>query len=42
MITAGGLDLSVGSMVAFVASLVIIFLNTSLVENQFLFLSSLC
>lgn len=38
VITAGGLDLSVGSMVAFVASLVIIFLNTSLVENQFLFL----
>ncbi len=38
VITAGGLDLSVGSMVAFVASLVIIFLNTGLVENQFLFL----
>jgi ribose transport system permease protein len=38
VITAGGLDLSVGSMVAFVASLTIIFLNTGLVENQFLFL----
>jgi ribose transport system permease protein len=38
VITAGGLDLSVGSMVAFVASLVILFLNTGLIENSILFL----
>jgi ribose transport system permease protein len=38
VITAGGLDLSVGSMVAFVASLVILFLNTGLIENPILFL----
>ena len=38
VITAGGLDLSVGSMVAFVASLAIVFLNTGLVANPFLLL----
>jgi ribose transport system permease protein len=38
VITAGGLDLSVGSMVAFVASLVILFLNTGLIANPILFL----
>jgi ribose transport system permease protein len=38
VITAGGLDLSVGSMVAFVASLLIIFLNTGFIASPFLFL----
>ncbi len=38
VITAGGLDLSVGSMVAFIGSLIILFLNTGVVENPFLFL----
>ena len=37
VITAGGLDLSVGSMVAFVASLLILFLNTGLMANPVLF-----
>ncbi|WP_419759123.1 ABC transporter permease [Acidisoma sp.] len=38
VITAGGLDLSVGSMVAFVASLMILFLNTGLIASPALFL----
>src|SRR5690606_9400220 len=33
VISAGGLDLSVGSMVAFVASLTIMFLNSGLIGN---------
>lgn len=33
VIAAGGLDLSVGSMAAFVASLMILFLNTGIIEN---------
>jgi ribose transport system permease protein len=35
VISAGGLDLSVGSMTAFVASLMIMFLNTSLFADPF-------
>ena len=38
VISAGGLDLSVGSMVAFVASLTIMFLNSGLIGNPFLML----
>ena len=38
VITAGGLDLSVGSMVAFIASLMILFLNSGLVANPLLLL----
>ena len=39
VITAGGLDLSVGSMVAFVASLLILFLNTDLIGSPLLFVA---
>ena len=38
VISAGGLDLSVGSMVAFVASLTIMFLNSGMIANPFLML----
>ncbi len=38
VITAGGLDLSVGSMVAFIASLMILFLNSELIANPVLLL----
>ena len=38
VITASGLDLSVGAMVAFIASLVILFLNTDLLANPVIFL----
>ncbi|WEK48533.1 MAG: ABC transporter permease [Candidatus Kaistia colombiensis] len=38
VISAGGLDLSVGSMVAFVASLTIMFLNSGMIGNPFLML----
>ena len=34
VIASGGLDLSVGSMAAFVASLMILFLNTGIIENS--------
>jgi len=36
VITAGGLDLSVGSMAAFVSGVTILFLNTGLVDNPIL------
>ena len=38
VISAGGLDLSVGSMSAFVASLMILFLNTALISDPLLLL----
>ena len=38
VISGGGLDLSVGAMAAFVASLMILFMNTGLIENNFLML----
>jgi ribose transport system permease protein len=40
VISAGGLDLSVGSMVAFVASLTIMFLNSGWIANPFLMLAA--
>lgn len=39
VITAGGLDLSVGAMVAFVASLLILFLNTGDIASPYIFLA---
>jgi ribose transport system permease protein len=40
VITAGGLDLSVGSMAAFVAGIMILFLNASLIENPVLLIAA--
>ncbi len=40
VISAGGLDLSVGSMVAFVASLMILFLNTGIIADPVLMLAA--
>ncbi|WP_158814030.1 ABC transporter permease [Methylocapsa sp. S129] len=39
VITAGGLDLSVGSMAAFVAGIMILFLNGGLIENPVLLIA---
>jgi ribose transport system permease protein len=40
VITAGGLDLSVGSMAAFVSGLMILFLNSGLIDNTGLLIGS--
>ncbi|MGV0878247.1 ABC transporter permease [Martelella sp. FLE1502] len=40
VISAGGLDLSVGSMVAFVASLMIMFINTAVISNPYLLIAA--
>ncbi|HTJ89697.1 MAG TPA: ABC transporter permease [Acidocella sp.] len=40
VISAGGLDLSVGAMVAFVASLMILFMNTAIIANPVLMLTA--
>lgn len=39
VISAGGLDLSVGAMVAFVASLMIMFINTAAISNPYLLIA---
>ncbi|MGV0816794.1 ABC transporter permease [Martelella sp. AMO21009] len=40
VISAGGLDLSVGSMVAFVASLMIMFINTAVISSPYLLIAT--
>ncbi|WP_174803953.1 ABC transporter permease [Martelella limonii] len=40
VISAGGLDLSVGSMVAFVASLMIMFINTAVISDPYLLIAA--
>lgn len=40
VISAGGLDLSVGSMTAFVASLMIMFINTAIISDPYLLLAT--
>jgi ribose transport system permease protein len=39
VITGGGLDLSVGAMAAFVAGLMILFLNSGMIENAYLLIA---